>query len=83
VKILKTKLVRFIIGVSSDVYSIAPDADAVCITNDGDSNLTMTIGDVVCVLYPKEVLESRFEKFTQISIETTSTYRLMVLRMGA
>jgi hypothetical protein len=80
--ILESKLVQFIIGDSSDVYSIKPDADAVCIANDGDSHLTMTIGDVVCVLYPKEVLESRFEKFSQISIDATGAYRLMVSRLG-
>jgi hypothetical protein len=62
-------------GSANITKTFASNRSGLVISNDGSSNLTALVNGMTFTLKPTEVLEERFEPFTQVVITTTSAYR--------
>lgn len=62
-------------GTADVVHTFATPMNGFCITNDGDTELTFTIGTDTFKVKPGEVFSEDFEPFTEVSIQTTTAFR--------
>jgi hypothetical protein len=71
---------RYEAGSSNVTYSNnAPNAwTSLAITNDGASDLTVTIHGMPIIVKPNEQLNEDFVDFNSVQITTTVAYRLML-----
>lgn len=52
---------------------------AVAVSNDGTTDLTLTIGAITVTIKSAEQFEAAFDAFTSLTITTTSAHRVVVM----
>lgn len=65
-------------GNTTQTHTFGSPMSEFCISNDGQSDLSFTIGAITVTVKAGEVFEELFEPFASVTITTTVPYRALV-----
>jgi hypothetical protein len=52
--------------------------DEIIVSNDGETDVKVTAGKITFIVKPDEVFEEFLPQFNQVTVETTSAFRVLV-----